>query len=161
MMEIEKKFRIKELPEILESYECIHIEQGYLCRGPIVRIRKANDIYILTYKSKTGLDEAQFGTRISNEVELPLSQEAYEHLREKVDGSLIMKDRYKIPLKEGRVAELDIFHGYLEGLQFVEVEFDSTEQAEQFQIPDWFAEDVSLDHRFSNSYLASIEKWKD
>ena len=160
-MEIEKKFRIKKLPENLEKYDCIHIEQGYLCRGPIIRIRKANETYILTYKSKTNLDEAQFGTRISNEVELPLNQEAYQHLKEKVDGSLIIKDRYKIPLKEGRVVELDIFHGYLEGLQFAEVEFDSTEQAEQFQMPDWFAEDVSLDYRFSNSYLSSIDKWEE
>ena len=159
-MEIEKKFRIKKLPENLEKYECIHIEQGYLCKGPIVRIRKANETYILTYKSKTKLDEAQFGTKISNEVELPLNREAYEHLREKVDGSLIIKDRYKIPLKENRVAELDIFHGYLEGLRFVEVEFDSTSQAEQFQAPDWFDEDVSLDYRFSNSYLSSIERWE-
>lgn len=160
-MEIEKKFRIKKLPENLEKYECIHIEQGYLCKGPIVRIRKANETYILTYKSKTKLDEAQFGTKISNEVELPLNREAYEHLREKVDGSLIIKDRYKIPLKENRVAELDIFHGYLEGLRFVEVEFDSTSQAEQFEIPEWFDEDVSLDYRFCNSYLSSIKKWED
>lgn len=160
-MEIEKKFKIKKLPENLESYECIHIEQGYLCRGPIVRIRKANENYILTYKSKTDLDETQFGTKISNEVELPLSEQAYMHLREKIDGSLIIKDRYKIPLKEGRVVELDIFHGYLEGLRFAEVEFDSITQAEQFQMPDWFAEDVSLDNRFSNNYLSSIEKWED
>lgn len=160
-MEIEKKYKIKKLPENLESYECIHIEQGYLCRGPIVRIRKANEKYILTYKSKTDLDEAQFGTKISNEVELPLSEQAYEHLKEKIDGSLIIKDRYKIPLKEGRVVELDIFHGYLEGLQFAEVEFASTAQAEQFQMPDWFAEDVSLDYRFSNHYLSSIEKWEN
>lgn len=160
-MEIEKKFKIKKLPENLESYECIHIEQGYLCRGPIVRIRKANENYILTYKSKTDLDETQFGTKISNEVELPLSEQAYMNLREKIDGSLIIKDRYKIPLKEGRVVELDIFHGYLEGLRFAEVEFDSITQAEQFQTPDWFAEDVSLDNRFSNNYLSSIEKWED
>lgn len=160
-MEIEKKFRIKKLPENLDRYQCIHIEQGYLCRGPIVRIRKADEAYILTYKSKTELNEAQFGTKISNEVELPLNQEAYEHLREKVDGSLISKERYKIPLEDGKIAELDIFHGCLEGLQFVEVEFDSTEQAEQFQMPDWFLEDVSLDRRFSNSYLSTIEKWVD
>lgn len=131
-MEIEKKFKIKSLPENLEKYECIHIEQGYLCKGPIVRIRKANATYVLTYKSKTDLDEVQFGTKISNEVELPLDRESYEHLREKVDGSLVIKDRYKIPLEEGRVAELDIFHGYLEGLQFAEVEFSSISQAERF-----------------------------
>ena len=50
-MEIEKKFKIKKLPDNLEQYEQKHIEQGYLCTNPVVRIRKSNDRYILTYKS--------------------------------------------------------------------------------------------------------------
>ena len=66
-MEIEKKFRIKRFPEGLEQYPCIEIEQGYLCRGPVVRIRKANEDYILTYKSKTGQDEDALGMKIANE----------------------------------------------------------------------------------------------
>ena len=160
-MEIEKKFSIKTLPSNLEQFECIHIEQGYLCRGPIVRIRKANEDYILTYKSKTKLNEEKFGTRISNEVELPLSEQAYNHLKEKIDGSLIVKDRYKIPYEDGRTIELDIFHGYLEGLRFAEVEFDSVEQIQEFSVPDWFEEDVSMDTRYSNSYLSSIDRWVD
>ena len=79
----------------------------------------------------------------------------------KIDGKLITKTRYKIPLENGRKAELDIFHGYLEGLQFVEVEFDSTEQAVNFQPPEWFGEDVSTDHRFANNYLCTISEWKE
>ena len=51
-MEIERKYLIKKLPENLESYPCRHIEQGYLCTAPVVRIRKDNDKYELTYKSK-------------------------------------------------------------------------------------------------------------
>ncbi len=160
-MEIEKKFRIKRFPKDLEQYPCIEIEQGYLCRGPVVRIRKANEDYILTYKSKTGQNEDALGLKIANEVELPLTESAYLHLREKIDGKLITKTRYKIPLENGRKAELDIFHGYLEGLQFVEVEFDSTEQAVNFQPPEWFGEDVSTDHRFANNYLCTISEWKE
>ena len=39
-MEIERKFLVKTLPENLENYPCRHLEQGYLCVKPVVRIRK-------------------------------------------------------------------------------------------------------------------------
>ena len=44
-MEIERKFLIKELPD-LSKYDYVDIEQGYLCTHPVVRIRKKNDKYI-------------------------------------------------------------------------------------------------------------------
>lgn len=159
-MEIEKKFTIKQLPE-LEKYTCIHMEQGYLCTAPIVRIRKANEDYILTYKSKTSLNEKEHSTKISNEVELPLTESSFYHLKEKIDGRVIEKDRYLIPLQDGKKAELDVFHGYLEGLIFAEVEFASVEEADQFVPPEWFLEDVSLDYRYRNSYLSQIERWEE
>jgi hypothetical protein len=51
-VEIERKFLVKELPENLESYPQQHISQGYLCTDPVVRIRRSNDDYYLTYKGK-------------------------------------------------------------------------------------------------------------
>ena len=53
-LEIERKFLVKRenLPENLEQYPSKAIEQGYLCTEPVVRIRKSNDNYYLTYKSK-------------------------------------------------------------------------------------------------------------
>ena len=53
-LEIERKFLVKKenLPENLEQYPSKVIEQGYLCTEPVVRIRKSNDNYYLTYKSK-------------------------------------------------------------------------------------------------------------
>ena len=159
-MEIEKKFTIKQLPDTLEEYACIQMEQGYLCTRPVVRIRRENEAYVLTYKSKTQFNEEQHGAKISNEVELPLTKEAFEHLKEKIDGRMIEKERYLIPLKAGQKIELDIFHGYLEGLMFAEVEFQSVEEAEAFIPPEWFLEDVSLDRRYNNSYLSQIERWE-
>lgn len=46
-MEIERKFLIRQLPEHLEQYPCLQIEQGYLCTNPVVRIRKQDDSYFL------------------------------------------------------------------------------------------------------------------
>ena len=51
-MEIERKFTIKQLPTDLESYPSRHIEQGYLSESPVIRVRKEDDEYFLTYKGK-------------------------------------------------------------------------------------------------------------
>ena len=51
-MEIERKFLPKELPEHLENYEMHRIEQGYLNTDPVVRIRRSDDDYYLTYKDR-------------------------------------------------------------------------------------------------------------
>ena len=72
-MEIERKFLIPKLPDNLESYTFHLIEQGYLCTDPVVRIRRQDDDYILTYKGK--------GLMCREEYNLPLNQEAYQHLK--------------------------------------------------------------------------------
>jgi CYTH domain-containing protein len=161
-MEIERKFQIKELPKDLDQYKKKEIEQGYLCTGPVVRIRKSNEDYILTYKSRIGLEDKNSNVALTcEEVELPLTKEAYEHLKEKVDYHLITKTRYLIPLKGGYTAELDVFHNQLEGLVFVEVEFPSEEEAAAFQPPNWFGMDVSFDKRYKNNYLVTFDSVHD
>ena len=161
-MEIERKFTIKGLPEHLEQYEKKEIEQVYLCRKPTLRARKSNEDYILTYKSKLGLQLSDSATaRACEEVELPLTKEAYEHLKEKADGSVISKTRYLIPIENNRKIELDVFHGYLEGLMFAEVEFESEDEAAAYQLPDWFLEDVTFDHRYSNAVMTKYSDLKE
>lgn len=155
-MEIEKKFLLKELPDCLEEFPKKEIEQGYLCTQPVVRIRKSNDSYILTYKSGP-LQEGVEDTRVNQEVEVPLNKEGYRHLSKKVDNHLISKTRYLIPLPDGHMGELDIFHGRLDGLYFIEVEFKDEEDARQFVPPGWFGENVSNDGRYANSFLSSCD----
>lgn len=155
-MEIEKKFCLKRLPGSLDQYEKKVIEQGYLCVNPVVRIRKSNDRYILTYKSKIGIEESD-GVRKNNEIEVPLTKEGYEHLRTKADDHLIQKIRYIVPLYDGHKGELDVFDGLLKGLQFIEVEFASEEDADNFVPPEWFGDNVSDDERYSNSFLSKCD----
>lgn len=166
-MEIEKKFLVKFIPKETKEVHIKVIEQGYLSVNPVVRIRRSNDRYILTYKSHKGIDVNDFeDICVSNEVELPLTKESYEHLREKTDGMIISKTRYNIPLaiyspEYGKLkAELDVFHGDLEGLTFVEVEFESVSQAQEFKPPVWFGKDVSDEARYRNSFLSSIKDRK-
>lgn len=159
-MEIERKFLIKELPDNLEQYTCKCIEQGYLCKSPVVRIRRSNDKYILTYKAGRELNE-QSKALECDEREMPLSKEAYEHLRNKIDGYVITKKRYIIPIENQLKVELDIFEGSLKGLVFAEVEFPDGESAAVFRKPDWFGADVSFDKRFRNSFLSTVRDFKE
>lgn len=145
-MEIERKYLIKKLPENLSQYQCKKIAQGYICTNPVVRIRKSDDEYYLTYKGK--------GLMAREEHNLPLTKEGYEHMLPKIDGRLIEKSRYLIPLDGKLTAELDIFEGDLAPLIIVEVEFDSIDAANSFTPPEWFGEDVTESRKYHNSNLA-------
>ena len=113
-MEIEKKFLVKELPENLDNYDVYQLEQGYLCSYPTVRIRKCDEDYSLTYKSKGTSRKGCKNVIVNNEVELELNENSYETLKAKIDGKLVVKDRYAIPIQDNLVAEMDIFKEHLE-----------------------------------------------
>ena len=93
---------------------------------------------------------------VREEYNLPLNKESFEHMVTKIDGLLIEKSRYLIPLKDGLTAELDVFEGSLAPLLLVEVEFDSVEAAEAFTAPDWFGEDVTNSGKYHNSNLSKL-----
>lgn len=145
--EIERKYLVRQLPRTLHSYRCHELEQGYLSTAPVVRVRRRDDEYILTYKSA--------GLMIRKEVELPLDKNSYEHLLAKSDGIIISKTRYIIP--DGmHTIELDIFQGKLEGFVMAEVEFESKEAAESYRPPHWFAKEVTDDPIYHNSRISGM-----
>lgn len=148
-MEIERKYLIKELPENLSSYAYHDIEQAYLCTGPVVRIRRQDDSYILTYKSSGMLSREEYN--------LPLTKEAYTHLKAKADGNVITKRRYLIPLTDELTVELDLFSGAFEGMVLAEVEFPTEDAANHFTPPDWFTEEVTFRPEYHNSYLSTVD----
>jgi len=162
-MEIERKFTLKKLPENLKDYPCYHIEQAYLCTSPVVRIRKQDEEYYLTYKGG--------GMMARTEYNLPLSKEAYFHLRTKADGNIISKTRYMIPLEnpqfmEGApippndyrlTIELDVFDAPFAPLMMAEVEFGSKKAAQTFLPPDWFDQDVTFRKEYHNSYMSMMK----
>ena len=166
VVEIEKKYKIKEMPKNLEEYKKIEIEQSYLNYGnePTLRLRKYNEEeYILSYKAKKETEQKNIS--ICDEVELPLSKEAYEHLKTKIDGRVIYKTRYIIPIEDELKVEIDMFKDFFEGVTFAEIEFDSEEQANSYKVPEWLAEDISGEKRVKNWYMAvvaqDIEEYKD
>ena len=74
-MEIERKYLIDRLPFDVTAYPSHEIEQAYLNTEPVIRIRKEDEEYYLTYKSK--------GLMAREEYNLPLNAESYAHLLQK------------------------------------------------------------------------------
>ena len=145
-MEIERKFLIKKLPDNIEQYPFQIIEQGYLNTSPVVRVRRSNDKYFLTYKGD--------GMLAREEYNLPLNEEAYNHLIKKADGNIISKKRFLIPLDDFHTIELDIFKEPFAPLIMAEVEFSSIEEANNFPAPEWFGDDVTYDSNYHNSNMS-------
>lgn len=147
-MEIERKFTVKRMPD-LTQYKFHNIEQAYLNTSPVIRIRKEDDNYYLTYKGK--------GMMAREEYNLPLNEESFYHLLSKADGLTIKKTRYLIPY-EAYTIELDVFEGAHAPLIIAEVEFATEEEAHAFIPPDWFLEDVTMDPHYHNSNLSKLKQ---
>ena len=144
-MEIERKFLVKTLPS-LEHIPTKKMLQAYISIMPVIRIRQTNDACFLTIKSH--------GSIVREEHEIRITEDEFQSLLRKTEGSPIEKTRYFISLENGLTAELDVFSGHLSPLVTVEVEFPSVEDANAFIPPNWFGEDISLDHRYKNNNLA-------
>ncbi|MBQ9521711.1 MAG: CYTH domain-containing protein [Oscillospiraceae bacterium] len=144
-MEIERKFLISRLPDALEQYPCVRMEQAYISTDPVIRVRRAGERYILTCKGR--------GLLSRDELELDLTPDAYTRLLSKADGASVVKDRYRVPLGAYTV-ELDIFREALAPLMLAEVEFPTEAAAQAFAAPDWFGQEVTYDPAYTNAALS-------
>lgn len=149
MIEIERKFTLKNttfLSSYLQSYK---ITQGYLNSSPerTVRVRTKNNKAYITIKGKSSHDGM---TRFEWEKEIALDEAM--QLLALCEKYIIEKTRYEI-LHEGKIFEIDVFEGLNKGLIIAEVELlDSTEK---INLPDWIDCEVTGDERYYNSYLSN------
>jgi CYTH domain-containing protein len=116
------------------------------------KLKKAGCLFQLNLLSTLTYKGA--GLMCREEYNLPLNAEAFAHLKEKIDGILIQKRRYLIPLTDKLTIELDVFEGELAPLRLAEVEFETKEEAEHFVPPAWFGEDVTFSSKYHNSTLS-------
>lgn len=147
-VEIERKFLVTQLPENLADFDHKTIRQGYMVigeDGSEARLRDKAGSYTLTVKSKGELSRGEWET--------PITEEQFVTLWGTTAGKRVEKTRYAIPY-DGHTIELDIYEGDLAGLVSAEVEFDSVTAAEAFEVPDWFADDVTANSGFKNQNLA-------
>ena len=150
MVEIEKTFLVKNIPFDLSPFPSEVIHQGYISSPPSpLRIRQKGSKFELT--KKIPLKEGDFSS--AEEINIDLTQYEFDKLWPLVEKSL-EKIRYRIPLSNNLTAELDVYQGNLKGLIFVEVEFSSSEEMDQFIPPTWFSTDITQENFSANSFLA-------
>ncbi|MFV0519256.1 MAG: hypothetical protein ACK5LY_03175 [Lachnospirales bacterium] len=159
-LEIEKKYliNVKSLPFSLENLEKQEIEQYYISKKPTIRIRKSNETYILTIKTKNSSDIIE--AKVNKELETLINKEEYTNLLNLVktlNSKPIIKNRYIFDLGNGYIAEIDEFLGDFKGIYIVEVEFKDNNTIAEFEKPKWFGKDVSLEKIFVNAYMSAVE----
>lgn len=147
--EIERKFLVdlENIPYDILKLPRLEISQGYLTRDPAIRVRSIGDKFYMTFKGKTD------DSLVRREVELPITQEAYEALMGHKATMKIRKNRYFVD-EAGQKFEIDIFEDNLKGLAFLEVEFESREEAEKFSVPAWVKREITGEARYMNCNLA-------
>ena len=147
--EIERNFLVKRVPANFRQARRFALSQGYIAvdhSGCEVRVRDKNGKYYLTVKTGSGM--------VRDETEIPLSRPQFQKLWPLTKGRRIEKLRHFIPY-QGRVIELDAYHGLHQGLMVAEVEFPSAAAARKFRPPDWLGRDVTRAKKFRDVNLAS------
>ena len=118
-----------------------------------IRVRQTNDKGYITIKgSVIGLSRPEF------EYEIPKAEA--EELLNQFSFSELIKVRYKILFKN-KVWAIDEFLGDNLGLIVAEIELKH--ENEQFEMPDWIANEVTGIKKYYNSILAIFPfyKWKE
>lgn len=144
LLEIERKFLVRRLPDGFETLPSEEIRQGYAEDG--LRFRQKGSRFFETRKTGDGL--------VFEEHEREITRDEFEAAWPSTEGRRIEKTRAMLELGAGLVAEIDLFTGALNGLRYVEVEFPDVASARAFTPPDWFGREVTEDIRYRNSSLA-------
>ena len=142
--EIERKFLVN-LDKIEELGQGHDIFQGFIptTDNTVVRARITGHKAYLTLKGESsGISRSEF------EYEIPL-EDAKQIMAELCTGTVIEKTRYAIS-HSGHTWELDIFRGDNAGLVVAEIEL--SREDEQFDLPDWVAEEVTGQARYFNAW---------
>jgi CYTH domain-containing protein len=140
------------MPRLADA-ERKEIEQHYLSPSPDpLRIRATDDAAFEITKKVT-VDAAD-ATR-KDEITIPLTAAEFAELKTLSKRSLT-KTRHYFPLDGGLTAEVDVFHGPLEGFVKVEVEFPDDATRAAFVPPAWFGRDISAEKWAKNSKLAEM-----
>ena len=148
-VEIERKFLVVSAAWRAEAQTAAPIRQAYLAVTDKlnVRVRRYGPDAFLTVKGKAvGITRKEIETAVPPEFVEAILQAAL------FQGAPVEKTRHLVPHK-GFTFEVDEFEGANAGLIVAEIELESEES--EFPMPSWLGEEVTADHRYSNSYLAS------
>ena len=140
MIELELTFLAKKLPAELKDCKFREVIDIYIPKSrehPTLRIRRYGDKYEMTKKEP--IDGQDRSTQ--EEQTIILTEEEFNVLS-KLDGKKTHKLRYYYD-HDGKTAEFDVFQGALKGLVVIDFEFDSKEEKDSFEMPNFCAADIT------------------
>jgi CYTH domain-containing protein len=151
MKEIERKFLAKKIPN-LDKFVPIKYERHFLEINNIYekRIQKKGSNYEL--EKKTKINEYEF-----KKDKTKISKEEYDKLKKDSIKSLI---RISYIISNNPEISLKIYQNQYEGLNRIEVEFDSINDLNSYKIPDWFGKEITNTQLGNDSKLVQIDKSK-
>ncbi len=150
VLEIERKFLVKNTDFKKKAYQKNTIKQGYLNsdKNRTVRIRILDDKGFLTVKGKSNSSGT---TRFEWEKEIDTIEA--EQLLLLCEPSIIDKTRYLIK-SNNHTFEVDEFYGDNKGLIIAEIELIS--ENETFAKPNWLGKEVTGNLKYYNSCLSKL-----
>lgn len=155
MIEIERKYLVKNDSFINHSTKQFTIAQGYLSIDPerTVRVRLRDQEAFLTIKGKSSDDGL---SRSEWEYSIPVTDA--KEMFQLCAKPPIEKIRYIIPFGKYNF-EVDVFSGANQGLIIAELELDDAQLSPN--LPDWIGEEVTGDERYYNAYLSQrpFKEW--
>ena len=150
MIEYEKTFLVRVLPENLESSESKELLDIYFPQEkphPSLRLRKNGEKYEMT--KKLHLKDEDRG--VQEEKTIHLDQDEFGALSS-VPGKRVRKIRHSYPY-QGNMAEIDVFQDELRGLVLADFEFETEEEKNEFPIPDFCLVDVTQEQFVAGGML--------
>jgi CYTH domain-containing protein len=135
MHEIERKFILNELPELdMESFSTYERHFIYAKDGVEFRIQRKGEAYECERKGNSS------GYSIEK-VKFAITLEEFELLKTIAFDSL-MREAYTVIGSPG--ISVKVYKGRFAGLIRAEVEFSSVDEAEAFQVPEWFGKEITF-----------------
>ncbi len=147
--ELERTFLVKSLPQGLENCKKVEIEDIYVpvsSRHPVIRIRRMGNMFEITKKTPTSDDHTEH-----DEHTIGLTKREFESVSS-IRGKRLVKTRYYYDV-DGKKAEIDVFHGKLEGLVLADFEFGTREEMDSFQPPEFCLADVTREEFIAGGML--------
>lgn len=140
MIELEKTYLARYLPLGLKDCKYKEIIDVYIPKSsvhPTLRIRKNGDKYEMTKKEPVVKGDSS----TQKEQTIILTEQEFDELS-KLDGKRTHKIRYYYDCN-GRTAEIDVFQDDLLGLVLVDFEFDSQDEKNSFNMPEFCLAEVT------------------
>jgi len=152
MIELEKTYLVKKLPENLKNCKFKEIIDIYIPKTsihPTLRLRKDGDKFEITKKEPVNDGDASH----QKEQTIILTEAEFRALN-KLEGKRVRKIRYYYNYN-GKTAEFDIFQDSLKGLVVVDFEFATVEEKEDFEIPDFCLVDITQEEFIAGGMICS------